>query len=115
MKNTNTCILINTEEELEYILKKKKSMFILFYAQWCGFSQRFLPIFMKCASDTSQQCYRMIVDEFPQLCEQYQIEVYPTIIFFENGKSVHRLDGDPGVGLTEQQFRELILVCESTQ
>lgn len=115
MKNTNTCILINTEEELEYILKKKKSMFILFYAPWCGFSQRFLPIFKKCVSDTSQQCYQMMVDEFPQLCEQYQIEVYPTIIFFENGKPVHRLDGGPGVGLTEQQFRELIRVCESTQ
>jgi len=114
MKNTNTCILINAEEELEYILKKKKSMFILFYALWCGFSQRFLPIFEKCVSDTSLQCYRMMVDEFPQLCEQYQIEVYPTIIFFENRTPVHLLDGGPGVGLTEQQNRELIRLCEPT-
>ena len=114
MKNTNICILIGTEQELENILKKEKSTFILFYASWCGFSQRFLPIFEKCALVTSRQCFRMMVDEFPQLCEQYQIEVYPTIIFFENGKPVHRLDGSPGVGLTEQQFRELIRVCEPT-
>ena len=114
MKNTNICILINTEQELENILKNKKSTFILFYAPWCGFSQRFLPIFEKCALDTSLQCYRMMVDELPQLCERYQIEVYPTIIFFENGEPVHRLDGNPGIGLNEQQFRELIRVCEYT-
>jgi thioredoxin-like negative regulator of GroEL len=115
MKNTNNCILINTEQDLESILKKKESMFILFYAPWCGFSQRFLPIFEKCALDTSWQCYWMMVDKFPQLCESYQIEIYPTIIFFENGKPVHRLDGDVGMGLNEQQFRELIRVCEHTQ
>jgi thioredoxin-like negative regulator of GroEL len=115
MKNTNTCILINTEQELEHILKEKKSVFILFYAPWCGFSKRFLPIFEKCALDTSWQCYWMMVDKFPQLCESYQIEIYPTIIFFENGKPVHRLDGDVGMGLNEQQFRELIRVCEHTQ
>jgi thioredoxin-like negative regulator of GroEL len=112
MKTTETCILINTEQELEDILKKKKSMFILFYAPWCGFSQRFLPIFEKCALGTTRQCYRMMVDDFPSLCDRYQIEVYPTVIFFENGKPVHRLDGDHGIGLNEQQFRELIRVCE---
>jgi thioredoxin-like negative regulator of GroEL len=101
MKNTNTCILINTEQEFEDILKDKKNMFILFYAPWCGFSQKFLPIFEKCAFNTSVQYYRMMVDEFPQLCEKYQIEIYPTIIFFKNGKPVRRLDGDPGIGLNE--------------
>jgi thioredoxin-like negative regulator of GroEL len=55
-----------------------------------------------------------MVDELPHLCERYQIEVYPTIIFFENGKPLHRLDGDSGIGLYEQQFRELIRVCEHT-
>ena len=115
MKNTNQCIHINTEQKLESILKNKGSMFILFYAPWCGFSQRFLPIFEKCASDTSQQSYQMMFDEFPQLCEQYQIEVYPTVIFFEKGKPSHRLDGGHGIGLSEQQFRELIRVCEHTQ
>jgi thioredoxin-like negative regulator of GroEL len=113
MKNTNTCIRINSIQELEAILKKKDSMFIVFYAPWCGFSQRFLPIFEKCALDTSRQCYRMEVDELPRLCEKYQIDVFPTVIFFENGKPVQRLDGTHGVGLNEQQFRELISVCES--
>ena len=115
METKDTCILIDTEQELEGVLKNKESMFILFYAPWCGFSQRFLPIFEKCSLDTSRQCYRMMIDELPRLCEKYQIEVFPTVIFFENGKPVHRLDGDQGVGLSEQQFRELIHVCEHFQ
>jgi thioredoxin-like negative regulator of GroEL len=115
MKNTKNCVLINTEQDLESILKKKESMFILFYASWCGFSQKFLPIFEKCALDTSRQCYRMMIDELPRLCERYQIEVYPTVIFFENGKPIHRIDGGQGIGLSEQQFRELIHVCEPPQ
>ena len=111
-KNAHECILINNEKELDEILKKKESMFILFYAPWCGFSKRFLPVFEQCAQDTSKQCYRMMVDELPRLCEKYQIDVYPTIVFFADGKPSRRLDGVHGMGLTEQQFRDLIKKCE---
>lgn len=115
MKTTNTCILINTEQGLEDILKTQDDIFICFYAPWCPFSQRFLPIFEKCARDTTKQCYRMMIDELPRLCEKYQIEVYPTVLFFNGGKPVKRLDGGHGIGLSEQQFRELIRACEHSQ
>jgi len=55
----------------------------------------------------------MMIDELPHLCEKYHVEVFPTVIFFEKGKVSKRLDGIHGVGLTEQQFRDLIRVCES--
>jgi thiol-disulfide isomerase/thioredoxin len=69
MKTTNTCILINTEQDLENILKTKDNIFILFYAPWCPFSQRFLPVFEKCAQDTTKQCtqqYFSLKKEDPQ-------------------------------------------------
>ncbi|MCX6671757.1 MAG: protein disulfide isomerase family protein [Euryarchaeota archaeon] len=112
MKTTNTCILINTEQDLENILKTKDNIFILFYASWCPFSQRFLPVFEKCAQDITKQCYRMIIDELPKLCEKYLIEVYPTVLFFKKERPTKRLDGIHGEGLSEQQFRELIHTCE---
>jgi thioredoxin-like negative regulator of GroEL len=108
----NTCILINTEQELKNTLRTKDNIFIMFYAPWCPFSQKFLPIFEKCAQETTKQCYRMMIDELPRLCEKYHVEVYPTVIFFNKGKPVKRLDGDYHMGLSEQQFRELIRVCE---
>ena len=112
MKNKNTCILINNEQELKNILRTKDNIFIMFYAPWCPHSQRFLPIFEKCSLDTTKQCYRMMIDELPNLCEQYSVEVYPTVIFFKKGKVSRRLDGIHGEGLSEQQFRDLIRICE---
>ena len=45
------------------------------------------------------------------LCDRYVVQVYPTIVFFEKGKAVERLDGIHGVGLNEGQFQEFIKVC----
>ena len=115
MKNTNNCILINTKQELENILQTKDKMFILFFAPWCPFSQRFLPIFEKCTKDTAKQCYYMMIDEFPDLCKKYVVEVFPTVIFFEKGAVSKRLDGNQGIGLSEKQFRDLLYACDSNQ
>ena len=113
MKDTETCILINNEEELDTILRTKDHIFILFYAPWCPFSRQFLEVFERCSRDTSMQCYRMMVDELPELCDRYQIEVFPTVLFFENGTVSKRLDGTHHMGLSEQQFRALIRACET--
>jgi thiol-disulfide isomerase/thioredoxin len=113
MRSIENCTLIETEEDLEKILKTKNNCFILFYAEWCPFSQRFLPIFENCAKDTAHRCYRMMIYEHPNLCEKYSVEVYPTVIFFEKGKVVKRLDGTHGVGLNEKQYRDLISACRS--
>jgi thiol-disulfide isomerase/thioredoxin len=111
MRTLKPCIQINTDKDLETILQKNDDIFVLFYASWCGFSQRFLPIYGSCSLDTKQQCYMMDVDEYPDLCDKYQIEVYPTVLFFSKGKPVKRLDGIPGVGLSESRFRGLITEC----
>lgn len=53
----------------------------------------------------------MKIDDYPHLCDRYAVDVYPTIVFFEKGKAVERLDGIHGVGLNEKQFQDLIKVC----
>lgn len=112
MSSFEKCRLIETEQDLEKILQTKDIFFILFYAEWCPFSQRFLPIFEKCAMNSTYECYRMDIDDYPHLCERYSVEVYPTIVFFEKGKAVERVDGTHGVGLNETQFRNLIRQCQ---
>jgi thioredoxin-like negative regulator of GroEL len=111
MKNLEKCTLIETEKDLEKILQTKETCFILFYAEWCPFSQRFLPIFERCVKDSTSECYRMKIDNYPHLCNRYAVDIYPTIVFFEKGRPVERLDGIYGVGLNERQFQELIRVC----
>ena len=87
-------------------LKDKEDAFVLFYATWCPFSQEFLPVFEEYSRSNPEECLSVIVDEEPELCEEYDIEYYPTVILFKNGKVHERLDPEPHVGLSKRQFKE---------
>jgi thioredoxin-like negative regulator of GroEL len=99
--------LIDFEYDLDGILKSKDGAVVLFYASWCPFSQRFLPIFEKYAQNEMQTCIRVKTDDKASICEKYSVEVVPTVILFEKGRVKKRLDGTPGVGLDEEQLKDL--------
>ena len=88
-------------------IKNKDRALVLFYAAWCPFSQRFLPVFEEYSKSNPEECISIIADEEPDLFEEYAIEYYPTVIVFKNGKVHHRLDSKPGVGLNKTQLRDL--------
>jgi len=88
-------------------INHKDEALVLFYATWCPFSQRFLPAFEEYAKGNPQACMSVIVDDRPDLCEEYAIEYYPTVLLFKKGKVHKRLDAEPGVGLTKKQLAEL--------
>jgi len=88
-------------------IKRKDKVFVLFYASWCPFSRSFLPAFEEYARSNPQECMRVVVDEAPELCEEYSIEYYPTVLLFKKGKLYLRLDAEPGLGLTKKQLKEL--------
>jgi thiol-disulfide isomerase/thioredoxin len=48
-------------------IKRKDEVYVLFYATWCPFSQRFLPIFEEYSGANPQECISVIVDEEPEL------------------------------------------------
>jgi thiol-disulfide isomerase/thioredoxin len=50
---------IDVEYNLDEALKTKGRVYVLFYASWCPFSQRFLPIFEKYARDNPETCLRV--------------------------------------------------------
>ncbi len=103
--------LIDNEKELDEILKTNDRVAILFYASWCPFSARFLPIFEKHAKNIGGSCRRILVDDKDALIDNYSVEVYPTVIFFNKGKVVKRLDGVHGEGLNEKKLVEFINTC----
>lgn len=87
-------------------LKDKEKAYVLFYATWCPFSQRFLPIFEEYSKSNPRECLSLIVDEEPEVFEEYGIEYYPTVICFVRGKIQKRLDAVPGVGLNKKQLKD---------
>lgn len=49
-----------------------------------------------------------IDEEENPLWDEYSIEIVPTVLFFENGKVVRRLDGKPGRGLAGRDLGEAL-------
>jgi thiol-disulfide isomerase/thioredoxin len=99
---------VNVEFELGDLLKDKNHVFVLFYASWCPFSQRFLPIFEKQEKANPQICMRVKIDDKARLREKYEVDVVPTVLLFESGAVTKRLDGEPGAGLSEKQLKNLM-------
>jgi len=97
----------NVQTNIDDELKSKEKAFVLFYATWCPYSQRFLPIFQEYAKNNPQECVSIIIDDKPDLCEKYEIEYYPTVLMFKKGAIEKRLDATPGLGLTKKQLKEL--------
>jgi thiol-disulfide isomerase/thioredoxin len=88
-------------------IKNKDKTLVLFYATWCPFSRRFLPIFEEYSRNNPRDCLSVIVDDEPDVCDEYAIEYYPTVIMFKKGKVHKRLDAEPGVGLDKEQLEDL--------
>lgn len=93
---------------VDHEIDQRDRAFVLFYATWCPFSQRFLPVFEEYAKTNPEECLTVIVDERPDLCDKYEIEYYPTVLLLRKGRVHRRLDAEPGVGLSKQQLAGLV-------
>ena len=112
MSPSGTCALVNNNHDLIKILRATNRVIALFYASWCPFCVRFLPIFKKHATGEGQN-FVIVQDDKETIADQYSVEVYPTVLFFENGVVSKRLDGVLGVGLNEKQLLEFIKLSAS--
>ena len=95
------------ESKVDDELKSKEKAYVLFYASWCPYSQRFLPIFEDYAKSNPNECMKVVIDDKPDLCEKYEIDYYPTVLLFKKGAVEKRLDATPGLGLTKKQLAKL--------
>jgi len=78
---------VDVEYGLEEILTSKDNTFVLFYASWCPFSQRFLPVFDSFSRDRTRKCMRIVIDDKASLCEKYSVDVVPTVLLLRKEKS----------------------------
>ena len=104
------CLLVDNEDDLNKILKSKDGIIALVYASWCPFCRKFLPIFMQYAEKEGRYFLR-IEDDQENIGDKYAVNVFPTVLFFEKGVVAKRLDGKPGVGLSEKELADFIELC----
>lgn len=107
MTENDKCIWVKNDDDLKKSLKRHTYVIALFYASWCPFCIKFLPIFEKYA-EKSQQMFLIVQDDEESIADKYSVKVYPSVLFFENGEIADRLDGVLRIGLDEKQLIDFI-------
>ena len=97
---------------LEMALQRKERVVALVHVSWCPFCRKAVPVF-KGQADRGEQNFLLVTDDEEHVADLYGIDVFPTLILFEKGLIVKRLDGKPGLGLNEKQMIDFIQSCVS--
>lgn len=85
-----------TDENYEELIEKGQRPAILdFGASWCGPCKAMDPTMVALAGEYGDRVNvsKLDVDEAPNLAQRFGILSVPTVVFFKNGKEVHRFSG----------------------
>jgi thioredoxin 1 len=99
--------MVRNQHELDTLRATKEEFIVLFYASWCPYCLRFLPIF-KNYTRGQEERFVLAQDDRETMADTYAIEVFPTVIHFVHGEIAERLDGSVGVGLDERAFADFL-------
>jgi len=65
---------------------------ILFYAEWCGASRQFLPVWDEIVESVKIETQKVNVDENQEMAKEYEIQYLPTL-YLVSGKTRVKYDG----------------------
>lgn len=105
-KKEKNKIVSLTSQNIEQVLKENKFVIVDVYAEWCGPCKLLAPIFKALNKELGSQYKfaKLNGDDEKDLLTRFNIESYPTILFFKDGNEMGR-----HVGLmTKNDFKEKI-------
>ena len=81
--------IIKNKAEYDQVLADNKSVFVDFYADWCGPCKMVGPVLEEISKDYADiKFVKVNVDDNPEIAQQYGIMSIPTMIGFKNGGKV---------------------------
>lgn len=80
-----------------------------FFSPECSHCQNYTPKLMPIADELDVQVDQLNVLEYADEWTTYNIQATPTLIYFENGEEVARLEGDAPDETTRQFFNDVVL------
>ena len=79
--------IIETVAEYDALLKENRSVFVYFYADWCGPCKMLAPIVESIAEEVKDVVFvKVNVDTLPDIASRYGIMSIPTLIAFKDGQ-----------------------------
>lgn len=96
-------------EDFETMLKSSIPVVVMFYTAYCPHCRRFAPIFERHSSDQRYVFAKAdITSDDNPLWERCCVEVVPTVIAFQDGREISRRTATRGVGLSEEDLKDLL-------
>ncbi len=86
--------IINSTNEYDAVLKDNKSVFVDFYADWCGPCKMVGPLVEELSNEmTDVKFVKVNVDDLPDVAQRYGIMSIPTLLAFKDGELVGNIVG----------------------
>lgn len=80
-----------------------------FFSPECSHCKNYTPKLMPIADEMDIQVDQLNILEYTNEWDTYNITATPTLIYFENGEEVARLEGDAPDETTRQFFNDIVL------
>ncbi len=86
---------VTTANFKEVVSTNDKVTVVDFWAPWCGYCVRMMPVYDELAAGLGDKVTltKVNTDEQPELAQFFKIEILPTFAIFKNGEIVDRKIG----------------------
>lgn len=96
-------------DELAQKLENGKDAVIYFYSPTCSHCQRTTPILVPLAEDMGVKLKKVNLLEFEDAWGRFGIQSTPTVVYYENGKEVDRVNGAQSEEMYRAFFNEYVM------
>ncbi|WGH27380.1 MAG: thioredoxin [Candidatus Bostrichicola ureolyticus] len=92
------------------VIQSNKPVLVYFWADWCGPCKILSPKIDELSNkyDDKVFIYKINIDNNQKNVNEYLIKSIPTLIFFKNGKEIHRSIGIVSIDTISNKLNELL-------
>ncbi len=96
--SVNKVLSVNERTFTQTVLEASTPVLVDFWAPWCGLCRLIHPLLQEFQSEWMEEVklVRVNADENLKLANTYKIKSLPTLLYFENGRLVQRLENFQG-------------------